>query len=301
MIGAPSKIKISSNQMTNQQNKKQKITKEDIEKRVALGNAAREIEKMKRGMPTSDSFSSPTTSTKNVPLQSLTQVGKSEEDIFKEVQDSLSVFLDKLGQYAFSFNEKQRYFPNSKIKYLVELLKAADMELEARYIMDVFKNRVKQLNGGKIPKIKEKTGLFGKVTERTMRTEEIAVKYKIEEDFPEGESSPLNVAGTQSSILNHLYQMFLQNDDIQNPLKKAPRKMLAKFLQAAGLINPSTNDPRERYFVACLLTPNKIQPQNVKDSEQLVKYQMILRKGIEWLDEKLAPKQEEASTPAEEQ
>ncbi|RJP26605.1 MAG: hypothetical protein C4527_14790 [Candidatus Omnitrophota bacterium] len=266
---------------------KSKITKEEIEQRLAVGNAVAEIEKMKRGMSGGLIVSSDTPF-KEVPLQSLSHIGKSTDHIYKDVQGELSTFLNKLGEYAFSPSETKRYFPNNKIKYLIELMKKANMELEARYIMDIFKDRVKQLNGGKLPTVKEKSGLFGKVTERQMKPEEIALKFQIEENYPPGENKPLNVVGTQESLMNHLYEMLLNSEDILDPLKKGPRKTVARFLQAAGMLNPATKDPREKYFVACLMTPDKIQPQSIQDMDRLIKLQVIIKKGTEWLEEKLS-------------
>ncbi len=264
-----------------------KISKEELDKRLALGDAAREIERMKRGM-VSDSGSGTVAAGKDVPLQSLSHIGKNSDQIFKDLKQELDTFLSKLGEYAFSPDSKNRYFPNAKIKRLVDLMKKANMELEARYIMDIFKDRVKQLNGGKLPTVKVKSGLFGKVTERQMKPEEIAARFEIEENYPSGETPPLNVVGTQNSLLNHLYDMLLNNDDIVDPLKKGPRKTVARFLQVFGLMNPSTKDPKEKYFVASLLTPEKIQPQSLQDIERMTKLTTIFRKGTEWLTEQVS-------------
>ena len=91
-------------------------------------------------------------------------------------------FLQMVQEYAFSPALVELYFTNNKIK-LITILKSARMNVLAVTILNMFKERVKILHGNKLPTIKEKSGMFGKTSERAMKVEEIASRFEVEEDF----------------------------------------------------------------------------------------------------------------------
>ena len=281
---------------------KQKITKEDLQKRIAMQDAARELDRMKKTM-IRDAEGKPTTAGAGLkmPLENLTTIGLSSDQIIHEIQDDLKTMLDKIGELAFAPDQRKRYFHNNKLITLVKILKMAGMEMEARSVMDIFKDRVKQINGGKLPTIKEKQGFFSKTTERALKVEEIATKFEVEVDIPASNSAevaPLTVVGTQKSLMNHMNSILLQNEEVVDPFKKQPRKTLGKFLQCAGLMNPATENPEEKFFVAALLTPDSIQPKSLTDKDKFDKFSKILKKAIKWVEQILEQRNKEAEAAA---
>lgn len=264
---------------------KNAISKEEIQKRLILHDNAREIDRLKRSGGMDGPF--PRAAGQDAPVESLTSFGKSSEELYGALKKELAEFLVKLGDYAFSDGQRERYFAGNKMKNLLSFMKSAGLELESRYVMDLFKDRVKQRNGGKMPMAREKKGLLGKAVERPMKPEEIALSHDIEVDAPPNPDNPTqSPAGTQRGLLRHMTEMLLLNEEILDPFKKAPRKTLARFLQAAGLFNPSPSDPNEKYYAASLLTPQAIQPCSVNDKEKMEKYMRLLKMGTKWLESK---------------
>jgi len=273
---------------------KSKLTQEEILQRLQMASAADELEKVKKDMN-----NSPRTFAEMgpgvVPLENLSGIGQSEDQIYSEICKLLSDFLNKLGDMAFSLEKKEQFFPKSKIVHLVKIMKSANMEMEARSIMDIFKDRVKQKNEGKMPTIKEKVGMFGKTTERIMKLEEIASHFPIEDDLPPGDVKPLGAHGTKNGILMHLSNILLQSEGVLDPLKKGARKTVGLFLKAAGLINTAAQNPQEKYFLACLFTPDSIQPKSRNDKDGLAKFRTVLKKGVQFLEERMEAKKNKSS------
>ena len=126
-----------------------------------------------------------------------------------------------------------------------------------------------------------------------MKPEEIAIKYTLDEGGSKettGDIKSITPSGTTQSLLDYLNTLFLQNEDILDPLKKGPRKTAATFLRTVKLLNPTPKDNNEKLFFACLLTPDSIQPRSRNDKERLVKMQGLLKKGCLWLDSRIAAK-----------
>ena len=136
-----------------------KIDQAEVEKRLQMGKAADELNKMKQEMASANRAIT-ISSTEDVPLENLSTVGMGDDEIYLNLCRSLQEFLEKLGEYAFSPSEMRRYFPNSKIKFIIGILKAIGMELEARYLMDVFKDRVKQTQWRQTPHDQSQAGAF---------------------------------------------------------------------------------------------------------------------------------------------
>jgi len=270
------------------------LSKEDsaseLKKRMAMRESTEELERVKREMSQSknDKNAQTASTDSNAPLQNIQTAGRSGQDLYMEVCKELNNFLKNLGAYAFSPSERKRYFPGDKITYVIGLLRGIKWELGARYVLNMFADRVKQLHGGTVPAIKVKKGFFGRTVERPMNPDEIAARFTIEEDFPAAEVKPLGAAATQMGLLMHLEEVLLHNEDILNPLKKGSRKTVAMFLNAVGLVNPSTSDKEEKLFVACLLTPESFQPKSNTDADRLTKLLALLKKGKKWLERKIA-------------
>ncbi len=273
--------------MKNKQNSKSTITQEDIQKRLEMASASDELKKIRKDMETSP-LTFTESSSEAIPLESLSGVGQSDEQVYKDTCKVLSEFLEKVSEVYFCRELKSRYFHNSKIVTLVKWLKSARLEMEARSMMDIFKDRVKQKNAGKMPVLKIKASMFGKATERIMKVEEIAKKFELEDDLPADSVKPINgVHGTKNGLLRHLQALLLENEEVTDPIKKNPRKSVGLFLKAAGLIKTETDDPKEKVFLACFFTPDSIQPKSKTDKENLTKLRSILNKGISYLNAKL--------------
>ena len=265
-----------------------KKLKDDLEKRIAVRDNLRDVDKIKRELQKAGDIDGLSGGAHDYAIESLATIGKSDNELCGGLQDNLNEFLNKVGEYAFSSSQTARYFPGGKLLALIKAMKSAGLEMESRYIMDIFKTRVKERNGGKVPTVKERKSLLGGTTERMMKPVEIIQQYDVEPDLPAGtEVAPLTAVGTQKGILKHLNDSLLQNEEILDPFKKAPRKTAAKFLQAVKLLNSSTEDPSEKMFVASLLTPDSIQPKSSGDKEQIEKLSAILKKGTKWLSLKL--------------
>lgn len=265
-----------------------KKLKDDLEKRIAVRDNLRDVDKIKRELQKAGDLDGLSGGAQDYEIESLATIGKSENDLCSGLQENLQEFLNQVGEYAFSSSQIPRYFPGGKLLALIKAMKSAGMEMESRYIMDIFKTRVKERSGGKVPTIKERKGLLGGSTERMMKPEEIIQQFDVELDLPPStEVTPLTAVGTQKGIIKHLNDSLLQNEEILDPFKKGPRKVAAKFLQAVKLLNPSTEDPSEKLFVASLLTPDSIQPKSSGDKEQIEKLSAIFKKGTKWLSAKL--------------
>ncbi|MGI6455059.1 MAG: hypothetical protein ACOX5R_05485 [bacterium] len=267
---------------------KRKLLQEANE-RIALGNAARELKKIQEEMERL----SRAEDTSNVlihPLQpvlrDLSTIGLSSEDIYANTVREMESFLQMVQEYAFSPALVELYFTNNKIVKLITILKSARMNVLAVTILNMFKERVKILHGNKLPTIKEKSGMFGKTSERAMKVEEIASRFEVEEDFPPDETPPLTPTGTKKGIITVLIEDLFYNEEVKDPTRRRARKSLAQFLIAAKLVNPNTNDVGEKQFLGCLLTPNVLQPRNTEDIDRLVKFTALLKMGRRWLEMK---------------
>ncbi len=265
---------------------KSKISQDEINQRLKMIKAVEDIESVKRDMSSGVSSKS-ATSTTPFSLQSLSGVGESDSEIFISVTSEYKELLQTIGNYAFAPELRPVYFKNNKIKSLLTILKLAGMTLQVRSVMDIFKDRVKQVNGGTIPTVTEKSGLFGKAVKRAMKIEEIASKFDVEVDIPPGADRPLTACGTQVGLLNHIREIVLEEEDVCNLLKKNARKSVARYLKAAGLLNFQTTNPDEKCLIATLVTPDAIQPKSPEDKDVLIKFRNILRKGKKWLDSRI--------------
>lgn len=262
--------------------------KDDLEKRVAVRDNLRDVEKIKRELQKSGDIDGLSGGSHDFEIESLSTIGKSDTELSSGLLANLKEFLDKTGEFAFGSSQAPRYFPGGKLLALIKAMKSAGLEMESRYVMDIFKTRVKERSGGKVPTIKERKGLLGGTTERMMKPEEIIMQFDVEMDLPPStDMAPLTAVGTQKGIIKYLNDTLLQNEEILDPFKKAPRKSAAKFLQAVKILNPATEDPSEKMFVASFLTPDSIQPKSSADKEQIEKLSSILKKGTKWLQMKL--------------
>ena len=248
--------------------------------------AADDLAVVKRDMASGGS-SKAAVSTDPVPLQSLSGVGESDSEIFISVAEEYKELLETIGNYAFASELRPIYFKDNKIKSLLTILKRAGMTLQVRSVMDIFKDRIKVANGGTIPTVTEKSGLFGKASKRAMKIEEIASKFDVEIDIPPGADRPLTACGTQIGLLSHIREIVLDDEDVNNLLKKNARKSVARYLKAVGLLNFQTSNADEKCLIATLVTPDTIQPKTPEDKDALVKFRNILRKGKKWLDSKI--------------
>ncbi len=174
---------------------KTKLTKEDVDERLAQMEKSQELADITRDMKSAGATTTVTT-TGEVQLENLAGAGITEDKLYEQMLEEYRSMLEKIGEFAFSDFMKKRYFKNGKMKSLVRILEKASMALVSRSLMDIFRTRVKQRNGGKLPTVKEKTGLFGKTTDRVMKPEEIVAKYEVEVDLPPDEDRPLTVTGT---------------------------------------------------------------------------------------------------------
>lgn len=267
----------------------QKKLQEELQKRVAVRENLKDVDKIKRELKRAGDVDALAGGSQDYEIESLGSIGKSDDELVESLQENLTEFLDAVGEYAFSSSQAPRYFPGNKLVALIKAMKSAGLEMESRYVMDIFKTRVKDRSGGKVPTIKERKGLLGGTTERMMKPEEIAMKFDVEVDMPKtgDDIVPLTAVGTQKGIMKHLNDTLLQNEEIVDPFKKGPRKALAKFLQAVKLLNPSTDNPNEKMYVAALLTPDSIQPKSSGDKDQIEKLSALFKKGTKFLSSKL--------------
>nr|HPO08983.1 hypothetical protein [bacterium] len=172
--------------------------------------------------------------------------------------------------------------------YLVGLLKGAGYSMQAAAAMDIFKDRVKQKQGGKMPSITEKTGLFGKTTSRPMKLGEIVNRFEVEENLPpEDLQSLTGYAGTQRGLLDYVRASLFDEEEIRDPIKRNQRKQLTAFLKGAKLLNPATNDRQEKVVVACLLTPDTYQPKSMEDIDRILRFRGLLSKGTQYLKQRV--------------
>lgn len=280
---------------------KYKISQEEIQERLKRMQSAKDLERVKHDMETGVKTTKHSPS--SIAIENLMGVGESEDSIYEECRKELFDFINQLSNFTLSPDKAPQLFPNDKIANIVNILRKARMELEARSMMDIFKDRVKFLNDGKLPKIKEKTGMFGKTVARPMRIEEIAAKFKVENRLPPDDVGKLGENGTKEGLMNHLQKILFGNDDVFDVTKSAPRKAIAQFLDASGIINLRTNDPEQKYFNAILLTPDSMQPINRADKDRLVKFRAVLKKGKKWFEayQKKAEEQAKQAEATEEQ
>jgi hypothetical protein len=274
----------------------QKKLHDELQKRVAVRENLKDVDKIKRELQRAGDIDG-LSGGGDFEIESLATIGKSDNELVSALQENLNEFLEKIGEYAFDNSQMVRYFPGNKLVALIKAMKSAGLELESRYVMDIFKTRVKDRNGGKVPTIKERKSLLGGTTERMMKPEEIILKYDVEVDIPKtgDELVSLTAVGTQKGIMKHLNDSLLQNEEVLDPFKKGPRKVVAKFLQAVKLLNPATDNPNEKMFVASLLTPESIQPKSSGDKAQIEKLSAIFKKGTKFLSAKM-DKSEKAKT-----
>lgn len=265
---------------------KSKITQEEIQQRLSIIKTAEQLDNVKRDMETSAKGAS-TLPSGHVPLENLSGAGQNGDAIFRSLAADYKELLDALGNYAFAPELRQYYFRHNKIVSFLAILKKAGLTLQVRSMMDIFKDRVKQRNGGNLPTIKEKVGLFGKTVSRPMKIEEIASKFEVEIDLPPGTDRPLTVCGTQNGLLNHLRTIVLEDEDVQDLSKRNARKNIARFLKAVGLLNLHTENQGEKCLIACLITPDSLQPRSAEDRDQLMKFQSIMKKGKKWLNDRM--------------
>lgn len=265
---------------------KSKVTQEEIQQRLNMIKAAEQLDDIKRDMA-SASTEGRKTPTGHVPLEDLSGAGQSGDQIFMAMMKEYKELLDTIGSFSFAPELRKYYFKDNKIKSFLSILKHAGLTLQVRTMMDIFKDRVKQRNGGTLPTVKEKVGLFGKTVSRPMKVEEIASKFDVEVDLPPGVERPLTVCGTQNGLLNHLRGILLDDEDVRDVLKRNPRKNVARFLKAAGLLNLQSNNQDEKCLIACLITPESIQPKSPQDRDQVVKFRSIMKKGKRWLDQRI--------------
>jgi hypothetical protein len=266
----------------------QEINQEDLRKRAQQHKAADELGRMKKEIAESSKSASSTSSfsANDEPLRDLTSIGQTDIQVYNDVCQDHKNFIQLIEDYALSLANKERYFPNNKVHRFIALMKKTGLELQARSAIDMFKSRVKERNGGQIPTKKEKKGIFGKLVERPFTPEELIREYDIEPNIPSSETAPLGAHGTQTGLLKYVAEVLLHNEDIGDPLKKAPRKTVARFLQASGLMSKSPSGD-EKYFAACLVTPDSLLPKSKQDREQLKKYKAILKKGSKWLEDRI--------------
>ena len=261
---------------------KRKLLQEANE-RIALGNAARELKKIQEEMERL----SRAEDTSNVlihPLQpvlrDLSTIGLSSEDIYANTVREMESFLQMVQEYAFSPALVELYFTNNKIVKLITILKSARMNVLAVTILNMFKERVKILHGNKLPTIKEKSGMFGKTSERAMKVEEIASRFEVEEDFPPDETPPLTPTGTKKGIITVLIE-----DLFYKKLRSTRRAhVLAQFLIAAKLVN-RTRMMWERSGFWAVCSRRTLQPRNTEDIDRLVIHR-ALKMGRRWLEMK---------------
>lgn len=290
--------------MQNKKNSKSNISQDEINSRLQNVKHMQDLERvhqeMKSGTASSSnaSFDQPsgTAPTSGAP-EDLRLIGREEDELYQEVTDELNSLLEKAGELAFSSDRKETYFPDDKILGLLRVLKKSRLEMECRIVMDSFKSRVKEKNGGKVPKISERQGIFGKSVERLMKPEEIARKYTIEDDLPPNDENAKAKYGTKNGLLNLLSERLLQNDEVVDPIKHGARKPIGLFLEALGVFNLQSNDKEEKLFIACFYTPEQLRPGSRNDKERLVKFRSILSRGNKWAEKKI----EEMRSPAGDQ
>lgn len=262
------------------------ISQEEVRARISRMEQMKQLEKMQSDMKNNVKSGKPSSgSPQDVKIEDLRSINEKEEEVYEEVVQEWRKFLELVDIYLFSDARMGHYFPNNKITHLVKVFKRAHMELESRWIMDMFKSRVKEKNGGKVPTVSEKQGLFAKEVKRPLKVEEIAAKFEIEDDFPGGSDSYTR-NGTKKGMMEKIAERFLQNDDVMDPLKAGPRKVAGMFIEAAGLMSPKSQDQEEKYFVAVFYTPDKIRPRSRTDRDNLVKFRTILKKAAHWVEQK---------------
>lgn len=262
-----------------------KLSPEEAKARLNKIKQLKELEKVQKDMKARPLTEDDDAPRGHVPLEDLRAVGKEEDEIYKDTCQELKNILEDVNAYAFSHERMDRYFPKDKIINFIRILKKAKMEMECRIAMDLFRTRVKERNGGKIPTVTERQGIFGKVVKRTMRPEEIASKYTIEDDLPASEASLTGKGGTKMGLMSQIASRLLDNEEVLDPVKAGPRKLIGNFLEAAGLIKLDTPNQEQKYFIACFYTPEKLRPNSRTDKQGLIKFQAILKRGRKWLKE----------------
>lgn len=264
-----------------------KLTQEKVQQRLNEIKATDELENIKQEMMASSPQDASSASTGVAPVDDLRSVGIESEKIYLTLLSDYHQLLNSIGDYAFAPELRKFYFRDNKINTFLSILHKSGLVLQVRNMMDIFKDRVKQRNGGSLPTIKEKAGLFSKTVTRPMKLEEIASNYDIEEVLPPGVERPLTICGTQEGLLNYLRNILLDDEDVRDLAKRNPRKTVAQFLKAAGLINFQTINPDEKCLIACLITPESLQPRPNSNRESLMKFRSIIKKGKKWLEERI--------------
>ncbi|MDP8244553.1 MAG: hypothetical protein P9L94_10770 [Candidatus Hinthialibacter antarcticus] len=287
--------------MQKKTNTKYNVSQEEIQERLKRMQSAKELERTKHDMETGRTTTKQSPS--SIAIENLMGVGESEDSIYEECRKDLYDLINKLGNFVLGPEKADQLFPKDKIANIVNILRKSRMELEARSVMDIFKDRVKFLNNGKLPTIKEKQGMFGKTVSRAMKLEEIAAKFNVENRLPPDDVGKLGEKGTKEGLMAHLQKILFANDDIFDPTKAGPRKAIAHFLDASGIIDLRSKDPDQKFFNAVLLTPDSMQPVNKADKERLVKLRAVLKKANKWFDEyvKKAEQQTKQAEKAEEE
>ena len=184
--------------MQKKTNSKYNVSQEEIQERLKRMQSAKELERTKHDMETGVKSSKPSPS--SIAIENLMGVGESEDSIYEECRKDLYDLINKLGNFALGPEKADQLFPKDKIANIVNILRKARMELEARSVMDIFKDRVKYKNNGKLPTITEKQGMFGKTVSRPMKIEEIAAKFPIEDRLPPDDVGKLGEKGTKEGV-----------------------------------------------------------------------------------------------------
>ncbi len=278
--------------MQKKTNSKYQVSQEEVKDRLKRMQAAKDLERAKHDMETGVKTTGP--SKASLEIENLMGVGESEDSIYEECRKDIFDLVNKVCNFALGLDKTATLFPKDKIANIVNILRRCHLELEARSVMDIFKDRVKFKNNGKLPTIKEKQGMFGKTVARQMKIEEIAAKFTIEDKLPPDDVGKLGEKGTKEGILMHLQKVIFDNEDAYNPLKSGQRKMMAHFLDASGTINLRSKDPEQKYFNAFLLTPDSMQPASKADKDRLVKLRGVVKKASKWFDDYLKKAEQQA-------
>ncbi len=263
-----------------------KMDVSEAQRVVRMHEAARELEEAKRDVAIrmEAGLTTEPTGTSDTEIGSIIAAGMTPQQAAGEIRRIFNDFMNALAEYVFHPAHRKRFFPDQKAVYLVGLLKGAGYTMQAAAAMDIFKDRVKQKQGGKMPTITEKTGLFGKTTSRPMKLGEIVNRFEIEEHLPpEDIPSLTGFVGTQRGLLDYVRASLFDEEEIRDPIKRNQRKQLTAFLKGAKLLDPATDDRQEKVVVACLLTPEAYQPKSMDDIERILRFRGLLSKGTQYL------------------
>ncbi|MFH1741782.1 MAG: hypothetical protein ABIH23_22485 [bacterium] len=279
-----------------------KVDVGEAQRVVARHEAARALEDVKRDVASrmeSGEVALPSPN-QDTEIGSIIAAGQNPEEIWRQVSQMFGKFLDVLGEFAFSWEQRRRFFPDRKVIHLVGLLKGAGYTMQAAGAMDIFKDRVKKLQGGKMPNISVKTGLFSKTT-RPMNLAEIAHRFEVEENLPAEDLQGLTgYPGTQRGLLEYVRASLLDDEEVRDMMKRAQRKQLLLFFKGAKLLDAASSDKREKVVLACLVPPDAYQPKSRNDPESLLRYRGLLTKATLFLHQKLDELTKEADKSEEE-